>query len=357
MNKWLSTTLAAAALVTSINASDIDANNLTPVTNDTKASLDFILKEGGNVGIGWRIGNTYILGQSNFKDTSGWAAAYNFDAGVTFGWGYSQKDNIGSQSTLGLAYTTWFEGGYVSASVIGKQFNADTGYADSKSFKGKLKIGYELVDDLYLSAAAGYRTFDADKYEKENGVIWEAAFNYYADNFSIGVRGIRDCSISCNNSVIWILNIPFYSDNSKPSSSFEIGQEEIARDITTNAAYFDDSMVKVEKVENINNAPTLNLNVTWDGWNLRWNVYSIPWVDYTQHSSAWVILDSSWSTDDWSIVNYKVVSSVNGTLYDWANSSYTSAGTWLYDTIETLTIEITDNLWLKTTKAIKVFWE
>jgi len=102
--------------------------------------------------------------------------------------------------------------------------------------------------------------------------------------------------------------------------------------------------------------PVLNLTVTWNWWNLRWDVFLV-WVNYTQFSINGVKLDLSWSTDNWTIVNYKFTSDLWWVLPNLNSPIFNLSWAWKLNQIETITSELTDDKWLITTSTIKIFWD
>ena len=117
-----------------------------------------------------------------------------------------------------------------------------------------------------------------------------------------------------------------------------------------NGAVATETVIVTVEAVNVNNAPTLNLQLT--------GVSNIWGDNYEWDTDDTVVFDMSWSIDsDWSIVNYSVKDITNNTtLYDWASSSYSYDPTGLFWQNISYKIEITDNDWAKTSKTVNIDW-
>jgi hypothetical protein len=86
-------------------------------------------------------------------------------------------------------------------------------------------------------------------------------------------------------------------------------------------------------------------------------------VIYMQSTSLDTLINMAGSSDsDGTVVQYRVLASGNIELYKWSNSQYTLPGSYSsnngkFGTIETFTLEITDDKWATNTKTFQIDWQ
>ena len=113
-----------------------------------------------------------------------------------------------------------------------------------------------------------------------------------------------------------------------------------------------EEVTRTVNVEAENQAPVINISVSTVDWYTvdTTDPYNV-WADYTIDASRDLIIDATWSTDDWTITNLKITSDMAWEIYNW-NLQAVQIPRQSSSTIETLTIVITDNDW-ETTEITK----
>jgi len=329
MNKFGQLTSAAllSAAVSTTAVAD-EKNSPSALENDlldTSKTVSLIIK-GDNVGLGFRTDNWfYLQGTTDFDDEKSIWAAYSID-NLTIGWAYADKSNVGNQKTIGWAYN--FEvtdKTYINTAAKYTRFDANSAYADSDAFNFRASVGTELMDNLYWTVWAWYKTFKSDDYDRENSATANVWATYCGDWFSVNVWYEKD---KFSNNVMATLNIPLGKGSSKSCNINNIAQYENEKFLADST--FDNSIVKVRKTPVVNTpanpadteAPQLtstsnSYNALLDNTNTKTfdyssivsdnistdaettlEVVSAPWLDVSVSGLSVTLTRNTWDAGD-----------------------------------------------------------
>lgn len=301
---------------------NIDGSFLPPEMLGTdKYIYDVVYKEGGRFAVGSHFWDVYALWATNFDDEYGAAVAIN-NANSTIWLWYSDKKDIGSTISLGAWYTYSNDDWYINTSLIWKKFNADSWYADSKSAELNVTWGTHLWGKFFWEAWVWAKTIKSDWYDRVNTATYNAWVIHKGDNMEAALRVTKDTSTAV------MLTLTFTDGSwAKPSrlpNYQAMWQRSLQQQITSNMAFYDPSIVKVEAstlsismtdqtVNDNAGAVSTDLSAPTVSWVDAWAVYSIvsdpTWGKLTINSSTWVATRSWNETAGWTIVytiTYKV---------------------------------------------------